>query len=377
MGKMKIAIVGNLCNIGFMTLKALETQGLNPTLFISKNELNSLSDPRQEDENCFDENNIFFWEGNKTSNIVDEKLFLRHALYDIPKSNKMAIFYLSFYLKKNFDFVIGITLGSIMACFSGRPFIWLATGSDLREWVFRYKLSGIMLRFVAKKSKIIMAGSDMETILSAKRLGVEKKIEFIPFFPVNIKKIRSYKNEKNINDKILRIFNPSNQIWNIKGNDNLIKSVAILRREGYLISLTLLKRGTDYDKSKSLVIDMGMESIVSWKEVMSRKELICEMNKADVIADQFVLGDVGGIAREAMCLGKPVLGYLKNKNDIRPIINCSSVEEIKRAIIKCMDKDYRKNVGEKAACFADEYYSFNKFGQQLKRNIEKFNLWEN
>lgn len=368
---MRIAIVGNLCNIGFITLEALNKQGFEAVLFISEHELQTMSDPREEEEGCFSEKKIFFWELCK--NRKDVKLVKENMLYDIPPDNKFAIICLSFYLRRNFDFVIGVALGSIMAFFSGKPYLWIATGSDLREWIFKFKLSSIALRLVAAFSKAVLAGKDKPTLIAAKRAGIGSKIREMPFFPVNIDKIRSYCNFLGLKkSKVLTIFNPSNQLWALKGNDKLIKAISEVIKEGYELSLVLLKRGEDYIKSKMLVEELGISQNVQWKAAMTKKELIVMMSISDVIADQFVLGDIGGISREAICIGKPVLAYLEDETDIRPVLNCFTIDEIKEQIKRCFDEEFRVSVEKKAYCFANEYYSFEHYGSLLGAIITQY-----
>lgn len=365
---MRIAIIGNLCNLGYLTLLALNKyDDIKVDLFISAHELNNISDPRREDINCFQRNQIFFWEDFKKHDNDTNYLITKYCKYRIPQNNKLAILKLAKYANGNYDYIIGVTLGSIIALLSAKKFMWFATGSDLREWVFRKnKFSSIALRFVAKYTTTIISGNDNGTLLAATRLKVDNKLFPLKNFPVNMDKMLDIKrNVTKRNNNSLSIFNPSNQIWNIKGNDKLIKAVGRLIRDGYSIKLHLLYRGEDAEKSKNLVEDLQITKYVQWGQTLSKDELYIAMAQADIIADQFILGDIGGIGREACCLGKPVLAYLNDIADDRPIINCFTVTDIYNAIIKCMDATYRLDISARASKYSLEEYSLDKYGDTL------------
>jgi glycosyltransferase involved in cell wall biosynthesis len=68
----------------------------------------------------------------------------------------------------------------------------------------------------------------------------------------------------------------------VKGTRHVIEAVASLQAEGVPIRLVLLER-------------------------MTREQIMQEMAAADVVVDQLLLGWYGGIAVEAMSLGKPVV----------------------------------------------------------------------
>lgn len=372
---MKIAIIGNLCNLGYLTLlslKSLNKKDISVDLFISANELNTTSDPREENINAFEEDNIFFWEYRHDLSSIEQKLINNHAKYTLYENNKISILRLASHVNNNYDYVIGVTLGSIIALFSRKKFLWFATGSDLREWIFRKnKVSSLLLRLVAKKSHRIISGNDPGTFKSIEKLGLEYKHIAFEDFPVNFNNIIRFKKEKDFckNSKFI-IFNPANQLWDIKGNDKLIKAVAKLINKNYNLELWLLDRGNDSELSKNLVKKLKIDDHVIWNKTLSKEELYIAMCKADVIADQFILGDVGGISREACCLGKPVIAYLANKNDKRPIINSYSVNEICAAILCCMDEKNYFNITRKAVLYAEEHYRIEKFGTKIFNIIE-------
>lgn len=372
---MRVAIIGNLCNLGYLTMLSLRAHSIDVVLFISGNELGNINDPRRENMNCFLEDKIIFWESNPNLNREDTDLVRTYSAYKLPNNNKMAILRCAAYINKNYDFVIGVTLGSIIALLSRKKFIWFATGSDLREWIFRRnKLSSWILRIVAKKAISILSSDDAGCRIAAAKLRVVHKLIATRDFPVNIDLLHSAlkKYSRQIDNKCLTIINPANQIWSVKGNDKLIHAFAKFLQEGDKnVKMILLRRGEDFCKSKTLVEDLGIGDCIIWKDTMDKETLNKEMVLADVIADQFILGDIGGIAREACCLGKPVLAYLEDKNDERPIINCYTVDDIKCAMQKCLDISYRREVGKRAMEYADDNYSFKKFGALLIEAMER------
>jgi glycosyltransferase involved in cell wall biosynthesis len=80
---------------------------------------------------------------------------------------------------------------------------------------------------------------------------------------------------------------PSNR--SVKGTDLILEAIEELRAEGHVVEVDLI-------------------------EGVSNAEALARYAKADVVIDQLYAGWYGGVAVEAMALGKPVVGYLRESD---------------------------------------------------------------
>tara|TARA_X000000950_G_scaffold28547_1_gene30699 strand:+ start:2509 stop:3720 length:1212 start_codon:yes stop_codon:yes gene_type:complete len=151
-------------------------------------------------------------------------------------------------------------------------------------------------------------------------------------------------------DQPLRIFHAPNH-KTIKGTPHFIKAIDELKNEGHAIELVMVQ-----GKPNS--------------------EILQEIGKADVIADQLVIGWYAMFALEAMCMQKPVICYLRqdlidlyissgnleSESEI-PIIN-SNIREIKATLQGILSHEIDINAAaRKGSAFVEKYHSLNTIGQ--------------
>ena len=101
------------------------------------------------------------------------------------------------------------------------------------------------------------------------------------------------------------LFSPARQAWNVKGNDKLLRAVAVVARHYPGLQLILPEWGVDLARSRALVSDLGLR--VVWIPMVSKPALIRLYNAVDVVLDQFNLGAFGTSTVEAMACAKPVV----------------------------------------------------------------------
>lgn len=129
-----------------------------------------------------------------------------------------------------------------------------------------------------------------------------------------------------------------------KGNDRFIRALARFVRETHRpVRVIMLDRGSDRLVARRMVEDLGLAAYVDWRGHMSRTELYTTMAACHLVVDQFDVGGLGGIAWEAMALGKPVLMHLAMPNDLlsydeaTPILPAKSEDEILAALHQASD----------------------------------------
>lgn len=376
----RIAIVANLANSGYLVQRSLLTQGIQSTLFISGSELGNPSDPTLYNKSILDSGLIKFWNiGNVTSD--KRSIVLNKAAYKLSDNNYINLFKLIFHLRKHYDYIIGVALGAIPASLASKSFTWLAIGSDLRQHVHLKSLSGLMLKNAAKKATLILAATDSGLKTSIRQLKLENKTRYFTVLPITGETHTFQKPEKSHNE--FTIFSPANHIWADlaaghpgKGNDKLIIAFAGIIQGGEIdLKLKLLKRGPDWEKSFQLVQSLGIEDYVIWDSELDKDRLSEEIDKADIIADQFSIGSPGLTCLEAMSYGKPVLIYIDSNfpDKYIPIINCKTVDDIACGIRKCLNLGFRQEIGEKAVHWINENANYYSFGSWL---IESINSME-
>jgi hypothetical protein len=108
---------------------------------------------------------------------------------------------------------------------------------------------------------------------------------------------------------------------------------------------------------------------------MSRSQAMELMRSADILLDQFVLGDFGSASLEAMALGKPVACYLKPSlaslypRDL-PIVNATQ-EELEAALMQLIqDGKLRHELGRRGRLYVEKYHDAVQVVGQLKNIYE-------
>lgn len=131
----------------------------------------------------------------------------------------------------------------------------------------------------------------------------------------------------------LVVHSPTRQIT--KGTDAVLRAVESLKSE--------------------LDFDFQLVSGVPHKEALQI------MANADIFLDQFVLGDWGGAALEALAMGKPVVCYLKPSilqyyPPGLPLVNATkdTLREVLKELL--VDGSRRRSLGEQGRAYAETYY---------------------
>jgi len=334
---MKILHAGNMVNYAYLICKKLREDNLSVDLLMNANPVLS-SDPLQYDKSLnnkypswikFYDTKQKFWQ-KEVIKIMRSNYDLIHAYVELP----------------------------IFAYLSRRKFIAHPQGSDLREMAFSQSIRGILLRRAYKKAKAITAGVEGCFLLSELKLKngifIPPIVDFTKFYPEKIERNK-------FTDKFV-IFHPSHQIWNIKGNDILIKGYKKFVEKYPNSVLIIVKHGKDSEKTMSLIREQNLEKYVTILEgPINTIQLKKYYNMADVVADQFIVGELGGISRETLSLEKPLLTFCwENRfkrffGEVPPLANASSPEDIEHQLELLQDKNVREKMGKKGLKWIRRY----------------------
>ena len=345
---MKILQAGNLANLGYVVARECRKIGIESDLLMEKDP-HKISDPKILDPNLNSNypNWIKFYNRNKSG--------WKRKVIKIMR-------------EKKYDLIHSYTELVIFSYLSRKPFIANPTGSDLRELAFSKSIRGILLRRAYKKAKVVIAASP-EVLELLSKLKVKNGI----FLPVLMDStfFAPYDSEKKSDTFI--VFHPTNLDWKKKGNDKIIKGFSTFVKDHPKSLLIIIDRGIDSKKTHELVHKLDLNDNTQFiKGPLDFSELIQYYQKADVIADQFIVGEFGGIGRETLCAGKPLLGnfhlekYKKIFGSAPPLINVHTSEEISEQLQFLTDSTFKNRIGTDARKWALEYHSSEVILKKLK-----------
>lgn len=175
-------------------------------------------------------------------------------------------------------------------------------------------------------------------------------------------------------DHPLVFLHPSHLDWGIndpaagrystKGNDRFIRAFARAVKSGLHAQCLVVSRGPDVRPAQALVAECGLTEHVQWLPSLTRGELFRRYAQADVVVDQFDVGGLGGIAIEAMAMGKPVLTFVDEQaarlqyDDPPPVLNCRTEDEICDRIMGCNDGAFLRELGQRARSWATRHHDW-------------------
>jgi len=201
-----------------------------------------------------------------------------------------------------------------------------------------------------------------------------KRLEFVPFVidPNQYKPIKTEKTEE------LLFFHPTRQVWDVKGNDRLLKAFAKFIHSGYKAKLRLIDWGFDEDVqlAKILISKEGIKKHVEWKPPYSKPALIRVYNESTAVFDQFILGSGGTACFESMSCEAPLVIYLNHWNEkcfgeMPPPINASTTEEIYNAMVDLTNPKLQRKLGSAGRKFTLKHNHPDRIAKKLMKIYEE------
>jgi len=353
---MQILFAGNVANTGYVATKLMRSHGINAYLLMEKNPP-QIYDPLKTDPTLNGKypNWILFFDKNERGFIWKFKILRIMKKFDL--------------IQAHYDYCI-------YAYLSRKPFIAQEMGDDLRVLAFQNSLRGRLLRRSYKKSRVFLHGG-----FTAIHLLSKLKIKNSLFFPLSYDDsffIPQTFEDDQFKDKFV-IFHPTNLWWKktkdvpiTKGNDVLIHGFADFIKKHPNSLLVIVDRGPDAEATHELINSLEIEkNVIYLKGPLNSLDLRKYYNLSDVVVDQFVLGDIGLIVREALSCGKPVITfYYKDQyqnlyGDEIPILNAKTSEDIVRQLEFLFDDDARENIGKLSANWNKKHHSSKTISQKM------------
>ena len=140
----------------------------------------------------------------------------------------------------------------------------------------------------------------------------------------------------------------------LKGNDTFLRGAA-LAAETADFELVLVDWGVDADKSRELIEELGLTDRVRWLKPHSRKALWPIYMSSVGIIDQFAVAAFGGVALDAMSLGRRLITRMDAQEAKRlptktapPVMAAATSEAVATQLLACLaDPEDNAGIGGK------------------------------
>jgi len=352
----KIGLIMNMANNQWMITKALRRTGVEADLVISARDF-GMGLPHWEEAGFVDIDPYAVDMDELSKHFALPRWVKVWNPRDLHVSPQDVLDLL--YMAKTYD-ILQLSAPSVVYLqFMGKPFIVHEAG-----WIRKFPfLNGaaekLARRGYSRAECVVMTNPDCYAILAKIK---HRRERFIPF----IVETERYKPDPQASaHDTLIFFHPARHIWDVKGNDRLLRAFGEFIEHGYKAKLVMVDWGTleDTELSKELVRRLGIEKHVEWLSPLSKPRLIEFYNRSDAVFDQFILGSYGTTAPEAMSCEKPVVMYLdrywneKYYGEIAPVLNVSAADEIFNAMVALTDSCLRRNCGEAGRRYVIEHHS--------------------
>jgi len=381
--KIRVAILGNLCQVGYNFAKFLRRKGVNAHLFISSKEESTFVEDSDIDSTS-SEYLHFVGNSNNLPTILNVYPVLK--IYRGLRSRITTTRLIR--LLRSFDLIHSLNGWNYFPPRVGKKYIAFTTGADMTEVAMSQTKYGKRMRKGFQQANLVMHGN-LNQLPYFKKLDLNKTV-FLPF-PIDVNKYHPYHTDLSFGNFECVFFAPSSLDWTYKylkqyyygvervsgkGNDRFLKAFARLLHEGYNALAILVYHGVDKEKTKQLVRALGIASNVRFIQKLRKNEMIQYYNASDVVVDQFDMGSHGLITLEAMSCAKPVIVSIRKEWELQcypeplPIINCRTENEIYRQLKLALKREYREKIGAQAREWIMKYHHWEKVIDKLIRHYE-------
>lgn len=207
-------------------------------------------------------------------------------------------------------------------------------------------------RAYARAESVVMTNPDLYGVLPHFK---HKSDIFIPFVIDTDYYRPAQKKAHRSDSEGLLFFSPARHVWDIKGNDKLIRGFAkylAKRRRNARLILTNWGLPEDLVRSRQLIRKLGIADAIEWVNPLSKPRLIQIYQNADATFDQYVIGGYGTAGPEAMACGSPLVTYfrpywnLKCYGELAPVLNAFTDDEIAQRMMELEDEETRLRHGK-------------------------------
>jgi glycosyltransferase involved in cell wall biosynthesis len=278
--------------------------------------------------------------------------------WDLARKARRFDFVFTFTASYAFGLSYLLPLYRVMRRLGWPEYMNICTGSDVMERSVERSIDGTLQRLAFSQAYITVLVNYPVALRNAAALRLRNAVVLpFPYLSAPEPAGSAPRNLRSSPDEML-ILHPSHLDWgetdsnnqraSIKGNDRFLRALARFAQTAtFPVRALILDRGPDRQRARELVAELNLTRNVTWLDQMTRDELYSAIKQSDLVVDQFEVGGLGGIAWEAMSLGKPVLMHLATPNDLLaydeevPILQAKSEGEILSALQIAGDPNWR------------------------------------
>jgi glycosyltransferase involved in cell wall biosynthesis len=272
----------------------------------------------------------------------------------------------------HYDIVQAYSTDGLTPLFAGVTRFCAYEHGTIREIPFEDNLQGRLCKFTYRHApRVFVTNSDV--LPSIARIGIPPhRVTYLPH-AFNDAKLRRFRDD---NPQLQPppgppvIFSPTRHHWQsgggswTKGNDILLRAAGQMFAEGRTFRLRLVAWGQEVDKSRALIEALGYPHLVEWVPTMTKRQLWAAYCQSHVVADQFTLPALGGVAFETLSLGRRLLTRIDEATlehffgAAPPVLNGATVEEVAAKLAAILDDpDDQAGLGAQARRWIEVFHS--------------------
>ena len=275
-------------------------------------------------------------------------------------------------LLAEYDVVQAYATDPIVPLLAGVPYVAYEHGT-LRETPFQQTATGRICALGYREAGAVLV-TNLDVVPAARRLGIsENRLVLLPHAVDSDRLLRFADAHAALaparGDEVV-FLSPSRHDWVdgdpswAKGNDRAIRALASVRARGLDCRLLLVEWGRDVESTRRLVDELELADLVTWMPPLRKRALWKAYLRCHAVLDQFVVPGIGGIAFEAMALGRRVVTALDSEAAARffgaapPLLAAAETDEIAEAMaVVILDPLDEAGIGAAGRAWFMRYHS--------------------
>lgn len=360
---MRVCHVGNMANDGFACVEALRGAGVDAELIVDESEF-GMSQPQWEttqvsgDPYKLNPNDlppapewVKTWRSNG-----------RNFLYRVVDLNRVT---------KGYDLLHLHFPTMLYLQFTKTPYLIYEAGFIRQMYGALKDSNRIRLGIRSYRNAECVTYTNTDT--GGMVYGVNpKEACFLPF-AINTER---YRPADGRNNSVLELLHPARMVFDVKGNDKMLRAYVKYVQSGKRAHLILIDWGYSEDVAEAhRIVDPVKESI-TWITPMSKPTLIEAYQRCDAVLDQFTLGASGTTGFEAMSCGAPLMMFFapsaaEHFGEVPPCLNASTELEILEGLNRLESDTLRRRLSHDGRVFAERHLSYPVVARKLKALYEE------
>lgn len=382
MRPVRVALIGNLCDNALIFGRLLKAGQLSVTIYLSREELESSSDPEVQGKAGMDvekrivylcQNNpaIVIWDHRPAFAWLNQSGTVGRLIFKALGAARLLSG-----LRRH-DVIFSFAMYHIVALLSGRPYIAFSTGADLHDIAVERSLKGWLMRVAFRRACSVRGSYDPTSRAHAVKLRLGGIEPFLIPWPVPAVPVEPLRDTGPID-----VFMPSRQDWCDPGrahiakrNDLFIRAWARRVREGWESRLTVVEHGEDVEATRQLVRDLGVEEKVDFVPRLAQNQLQKRIEEADLVADQFDQGTPGALSLQTLATGRALCMYWDEYSSafafscVPPLINGNSEKVLYEGLVRYASRANLQQLGCRGHSWIKREYCPERLRQQLYLSI--------